>query len=247
MNQRMKKLNPRNISGFPGGTCGKESACQWRWPKSCAFDPRVGTIPWNRNGNLLRYSCLENPMDRGTWWVTVHGATKTQTQLSDWAHTAMVVVQSLSRVQLCNPRGCSMHWLYSKYKQKIITHHYSESFYTALWLSGQSPNPNSPAWHVSEVKTAQSCPTLCDPMGCSLPGSSVHGILQARILKWVAISFSKWHVRSFIIHLASLFSLIFKLHRGSAFSKFHKPGTPSHLQAFTRLVIIPSHLLQILP
>ena len=38
---------------------------------------------------------------------------------------------------------------------------------------------------------AQSCPTLCDPMDCSLPGYSVHGILQARILEWVAISFSK--------------------------------------------------------
>ena len=37
---------------------------------------------------------------------------------------------------------------------------------------------------------AQSCQTLCDPMGCSLPGSSVHGILQARILEWVAISSS---------------------------------------------------------
>ena len=36
---------------------------------------------------------------------------------------------------------------------------------------------------------AQSCPTLCGPMGCSLPGSSVHGILQARRLKWVPISF----------------------------------------------------------
>ena len=34
-------------------------------------------------------------------------------------------------------------------------------------------------------------PTLCDPMGCSPPGSSVHGILQARILEWVAISFSR--------------------------------------------------------
>ena len=41
----------------------------------------------------------------------------------------------------------------------------------------------------SEV--AQSCPTLCDPVDCSLPGSSNHGILQARILEWVAISFSK--------------------------------------------------------
>ena len=38
---------------------------------------------------------------------------------------------------------------------------------------------------------AQSCPSLCDPVDCSLPGSSVHGILQARILEWVAISYSK--------------------------------------------------------
>ena len=38
---------------------------------------------------------------------------------------------------------------------------------------------------------AQSCLTLCDPMDCSLPGSSVHGIFQARILEWVVISFSR--------------------------------------------------------
>ena len=38
---------------------------------------------------------------------------------------------------------------------------------------------------------AQSCATLCDPMDCDPPGSSVHGILQARILEWVAISFSR--------------------------------------------------------
>ena len=40
-------------------------------------------------------------------------------------------------------------------------------------------------------EVAQSCPTLCDPMDCSLPGSSVHGIFQARVLEWVAISFSR--------------------------------------------------------
>ena len=38
---------------------------------------------------------------------------------------------------------------------------------------------------------AQSCPTLCNPMDCSLPGSSIHGIFQARILEWVAISFPR--------------------------------------------------------
>ena len=43
----------------------------------------------------------------------------------------------------------------------------------------------------SESEVTQSCPTLCDPMDCSLPGSSIHGILQARVLEWVTISFSR--------------------------------------------------------
>ena len=42
----------------------------------------------------------------------------------------------------------------------------------------------------SESEVIQPCPTLGDPMGCSLPGSSVHGIFQARVLEWVAIAFS---------------------------------------------------------
>ena len=42
-----------------------------------------------------------------------------------------------------------------------------------------------------ESEVAQSCLTLCDPRDCSLPGSSAHGIFQARILEWVAISFSR--------------------------------------------------------
>ena len=45
----------------------------------------------------------------------------------------------------------------------------------------------------SESEDAQSCPTLSDPMDRSLPGSSVHGILQARVLEWVAIAFSHLH------------------------------------------------------
>ena len=42
-----------------------------------------------------------------------------------------------------------------------------------------------------ESEVAQLCPTLCNPMDCSLPGSSVHGIFQARILEWVAICLSR--------------------------------------------------------
>ena len=41
-----------------------------------------------------------------------------------------------------------------------------------------------------ESEVAQSCPTLRDPMDCSVPGSSVHGIFQARVLEWVAVAFS---------------------------------------------------------
>ena len=43
----------------------------------------------------------------------------------------------------------------------------------------------------SDSEVTQSCPTLCDPIDCSLPGSSVHGIFQAIVLEWVAISFSR--------------------------------------------------------
>ena len=46
-------------------------------------------------------------------------------------------------------------------------------------------------WKVKEVLVAQLCLTICDPMDCRLPGFSVHGILQARILEWVAISSSR--------------------------------------------------------
>ena len=43
----------------------------------------------------------------------------------------------------------------------------------------------------TESEVAQSCPTLCNPIDCSPPGSSAHGIFQARVLEWVAISFSR--------------------------------------------------------
>ena len=49
--------------------------------------PGSGRSPGGGNGNSLQYSCLENPMDRGAWWATVHGVAKGQTQLSVHTHT----------------------------------------------------------------------------------------------------------------------------------------------------------------
>ena len=48
----------------------------------------------------------------------------------------------------------------------------------------------------SESEVAQSCPTLHDPMDCSLPGSSIHGIFQARVLEWDVIAFSNREMRN---------------------------------------------------
>ena len=54
-------------------------------------------------------------------------------------------------------------------------------------------------WWESESEVAQLCPTLCDPVGCSLPGCSVRGILQAKILEWVTISFSRGSYEKFTV------------------------------------------------
>ena len=58
-----------------------------------------------------------------------------------------------------------------------------------------------------ESKVAQSCPTLSDPMDCSLPGSSAHGIFQARALEWGAIAFSE--VDCYVIHYWMLAAALF--------------------------------------
>ena len=57
----------------------------------------------------------------------------------------------------------------------------------------------------SESEVARSCPTLSDPMDCSLPGLSIHGIFQARLLEWGTIAFSEWNATQLLkrTHLSS--------------------------------------------
>ena len=54
--------------------------------------PGSERFPGGGNGNLLQYSCLENPMDRGAWRAAVHGVTQSWTRLSDYTHTHMLLV-----------------------------------------------------------------------------------------------------------------------------------------------------------
>ena len=60
-----------------------------------------------------------------------------------------------------------------------------------------------------ESEVSQSCPTLRDPMDCSLPGSSIHGIFQARVLEWGAIAFSVALTRQTVI--GKVMSLLFNM------------------------------------
>ena len=81
----------------------------------------------------------------------------------------------------------------------------------------------------SESEVTQSCPTLRDPMNCSLSGSSIHGIFQARVLEWVAIAFL---VIWFSVVLFRVFDTMIHMLRTSAEGKTTKidsPFTKTHL------------------
>ena len=112
-------------------------------------------------------------MDRGAWRATVHGVAKSKTQLSNWAQHSTCCLINKKEIKL---------------KEKY------EHTRPLLWIVNWYQWPSCLALvfiltcvvliamlsHFSHV-------WLCEPMDCSLPGSSVHGILQARILEWVAV------------------------------------------------------------
>ena len=75
------KLNM--FKGFPDGSVVKNPPTSAGDARDLVSIPGLGRSPIGGNGNPLQCSCLENPMDRGVWWATVCGVTKSQTRLSD--------------------------------------------------------------------------------------------------------------------------------------------------------------------
>ena len=67
----------------PGGSDGKDSAYSAGDKRYAVLIPGSGRSPGEEIDNSLQYSCLENSMDRGAWWATGHGVTKSWTRLSD--------------------------------------------------------------------------------------------------------------------------------------------------------------------
>ena len=155
--------------------------------------------------------------DITVWWTTWAGlAYSTQHTLQVWKGKVKVAQSCLTIWDLmdCSPLGSSVHGIL---QARILE-------WVAIPFSGDLPNPGieprplslqadslpseqpgKPAfryvdqnWLAAAAKLLQSCPTLCDPIDGSPPGSPVPGILQARTLEWVAISFSnawKWKVK----------------------------------------------------
>ena len=108
------------VRGFPGGSNGKVSACN---AGDTGSVPGSGRSPGEGKSNPLQYSCLENPMDRGAWWSSVHGVTKSQTQVSDFTFPLQVYIHiKLNRwaVHLKLTLHCKSTTL--QLKNKVDTH-----------------------------------------------------------------------------------------------------------------------------
>ena len=87
---------------FPGGSDSKASACN---AVDLGSIPGSGRSPGEGNGNPFQYSCLENPMDRGTCWVTVCGVAKSRTRLSDF--TSLILCPNNSSGEKTQRQSCS--------------------------------------------------------------------------------------------------------------------------------------------
>ena len=100
------KLKSCLIQGLPGGSDSKEATCN-------AGD--LGSIlgkrrsPGEGNGYPIQYSCFENSMGRGAWRATVHGVTKSQTQLSDWHLTGESANTPHSKKVMCKKKGSALN------------------------------------------------------------------------------------------------------------------------------------------
>ena len=185
--------------GLPLSLSGKESTFN-------AGDSGSISGSWSSPGgghnNSLHYSCPKNPMVRGVWWATVLRVAKSRTWLSDWAliHTQHAILCTCLLTTWAM-WVCIMSFSSKGYSRSGIFYlpivHFWISKLTILHIVWYKysfcicPFFFCPLLSLSWKWKWKCLLIICKPMDCSLPGSSACGILQARILEWVAKPFSR--------------------------------------------------------
>ena len=124
-------------------------------------------------------------MDREAWRAVIHGVAESWTRLSNWTElkNGCIVIYEFFN-QVFKP---FMFWTSFPKSNSEFYFPYAVSSWATAELYGAINSVCMPG----DGLVAQLCLTLWDPMDCCPPGSSVHGIFQARILEWFAISFSR--------------------------------------------------------
>ena len=151
------------------------------------------------NSNPLQCSCLENPRDRGACWAAVYGVAQSWTQLTRLSSSRSRVSKGIIFF-LCFHSLCRIFFLSINY----LCSHVSPLFLLLVhfFFTDQTK---------VKLKVTRTCQTLRDPVDCSLPGFSVHAIIQA-ILEWVAIPFSRGYSqprdRTQVSHIAGRFFIV---------------------------------------
>ena len=135
--------------------------------------PGLGRYPGEGKGYPLQYSGLENSVDSPWGHKDLDMAERLSVQS---IRCICMLLSHFSRVRLCTTPQTAAHQAPPSLEFSRQEH----------WSGLPFPSP----MHASESEVAQSCPTLSDSMDCSPPGSSIHGIFQARVLEWGAIVFS---------------------------------------------------------
>ena len=162
-----------------------------------------GRSPGGEHSNPLQYSCLENHMDRGVWWATVHSVIKSEMTKAPTHARCFCAGHNLHRLTQQPCWSCIFvlsirlglyllpKCVWGAYCVSNVGTSVAQQTKQIKISTSRNLHSSGTYSLVGVVQSLKSCPTLCNPMNCSPPGSSVHGILQARILEWVALPSSR--------------------------------------------------------
>ena len=119
---RLPEFAQVHVHFFSGGSDSKASACN---EGDLGLIPGSGRSPGKENGNPLQYSCLENSMDGGAWWATVHGVAKSRTRLSNFTRYVYGINDAIQ------PSHPPMKWGYTPIQNKKLK---KQNVYVCLLL-----------------------------------------------------------------------------------------------------------------